>query len=324
MTNENENFISSLRSHIPKVNFEITKEQQNLLAKHQYRIIGRNAGVKICLWTKRSLVDKGICYKEKFYGIKSHRCLQMSPSLMNCTYSCTFCWRLHELYPKISDDIFDEPEETVEKSILTQRVLLSGFKGNKNINMKKFEESQNPNQVAISLVGEPLLYSKIYDLIEEYKKRNFTTFVVSNGSVPEKIAEIRPTQLYISMNAPDEETFKKICRPLIKDAWKMYNETLEIFSKRTDIKRVIRLTMIKDFNTHNIEGYAKLIEKAEPDVIECKSFMFVGGSRHEEGLSLDKMLTMKEILEFSEGLQKRTGYKIKDYKEESRVALLTR
>ncbi len=310
MTDKNENFI--------------TEEQKNLLAKHQYKIIGKNAGVKICLWTKRSLTDKGVCYKEKFYGIKSHRCLQMSPSLMNCTYSCTFCWRLHELSPKISEGIFDEPEEIVEKSIIAQRVLLSGFKGNKNINMKKFEEAQNPNQVAISLVGEPLIYPKIYDLIEVYKKRNFTTFVVSNGSVPEKIAEIKPTQLYISMNAPDEETFKKICRPSIKDAWKIYNESLEIFSKKSDVKRVIRLTMLKDFNTHNIEGYVKLIEKANPDFIECKSFMFVGGSRHEPGLSLDKMLTMKEILEFSEKLEKVTGYKVKDYKEESRVALLTR
>jgi len=324
MTNKNENFISSLRSPISKKNFEITKEQQDLLAKHQYKIIGKNSGVKVCLWTKRSLIDKGICYKEKFYGIKSHRCLQMSPSLMNCTYSCTFCWRLHNLYPKISDDIFDDVEEIVEKSLIAHRVLLSGFKGNKNINIKKFEEAQNPNQVAISLVGEPLLYLKIYDLIEEYKKRNFTTFVVSNGSVPEKIAEIRPTQLYISMNAPDEDAFKKICRPSIKDAWRIYNESLEIFSKRTDVRRVIRLTLIKDFNTHNIEGYARQIEKAEPDFIECKSFMFVGGSRHEERLSLDKMLTMNEILEFSERLQKRTGYKIKDYKEESRIALLTK
>ncbi|MDI6730565.1 MAG: 4-demethylwyosine synthase TYW1 [Candidatus Altarchaeum sp.] len=310
MTDKNENFI--------------TEEQKNLLTRHQYKIIGKNAGVKICLWTKRSLTDNGVCYKEKFYGIKSHRCIQMSPSLMNCTYSCTFCWRLHELSPKISDGIFDEPEEIVEKSIIAQRVLLSGFKGNKNINIKKFEEAQNPNQVAISLVGEPLLYPKIYNLIEAYKRRNFTTFVVSNGSVPKKNAEIKPTQLYISMNAPDEEIFKKICRPSIKDAWKIYNESLEFFSKKSDVKRVIRLTMIKDFNSHNIEGYAKLIEKANPDFIECKSFMFVGGSRHEPGLSLDKMLTMKEILEFSEKLEKVTGYKIKDYKEESRVALLTR
>lgn len=308
---------------MPQEDENFTEEQKNLLAKHHYRTIGRNAGVKICLWTKRSLTDKDVCYKEKFYGIKSHRCIQMSPSLMNCTYACTFCWRIHKLSLKFPG-VFDEPEEIVNNSITAQRVLLSGFKGNPKINMKKFEEAQNPNQAAISLVGEPLLYPKISELIEEYKKRNFTTFVVSNGSIPKKISEINPTQLYISMNAPDEETFKKICRPSIKDSWKLYNKSLEIFSNKKGTKKVIRMTLIKDINTHNIDGYAKLIEKANPDFIECKSFMFVGGSRHEHGLSLDKMLSVNEILEFSEKIEKFTGYKIKDYKKESRVALLAK
>lgn len=298
-----------------------TEEHKNLLAKYQYKIIGRNAGVKICLWTKRSLTDKDVCYKEKFYGIKSHRCIQMSPSLMTCNYACTFCWRIHELSQKF--DAFDDPKEIVENSITTQRVLLSGFKGNPKINIKKFREAQNPNQVAISLIGEPLLYPKISELIEEYKKRNFTTFVVSNGSIPEKISEINPTQLYISMDAADEEIFKKICRPLIKDCWRLYNESLEIFSTKK-IQKVIRMTLIKGINTNNIEGYAKLIEKAIPDFIECKSFMFVGGSRQEHGLSLNNMLSMDEILEFSKNLEKVTGYKIKEYKKESRVALLTK
>jgi len=302
----------------------MTEEQKNLFLKRHYKIIGKNSAVKICLWTKRSLMNKDVCYKEKFYGIKSHRCLQMSPALMNCTYACIFCWRFHELSPKISEKNFDNPEEIVEKSIIAQRILLSGFKGNKDVDRKKFEEAQNPNQIAISLIGEPTLYPKLNDLIEEYKKRNFTTFVVSNGSVPEKIKEINPTQLYISMNAPDEETFKKICRPMIKDPWKIYNKTLEIFSSKKNTRKVIRLTLIKDFNTHNIGGYAKLIEKANPDFIECKSFMFVGGSRHVEDLSLDNMLTMDEILKFSEKLEKLIGYKIKDYKKESRVALLAK
>ncbi len=299
------------------------EEQKKLLLKHHYRIIGKNSGVKICLWTKRSLLNKDVCYKEKFYGIKSHKCIQMSPALMNCTYACIFCWRIHK-FLELSEKNFDDPKEIVEKSIIAQRILLSGFKGNRYVDIKKFEEAQNPNQVAISLVGEPLLYPKLNDLIEEYKKRNFTTFVVSNGSVPERIEKINPTQLYISMNAPDEETFKKICRPMIKDAWKIYNKSLEIFSSKKNTKKVIRLTLINGFNTHNIEGYAKLIEKANPDFIECKSFMFVGGSRQEKGLSLDNMLTMDEILKFSEELEKFTGYKIKDYKKESRVALLAK
>lgn len=303
----------------------ISEEDKILLQKQHYKIIGENSGVKLCLWTKRSLLNKGFCYKEKFYGIKSHRCLQMTPSLMSCTNACIFCWRIRKLVPNFPEKI-DDPKDIVENSIIAQRELLSGFKGNKNVNIEKWKEAQNPNQVAISLVGEPLLYPKISELIEEYKKRNFTTFVVTNGTIPEKISEIKPSQLYISMNAPDEEKFKKICNPYFKNAWENYNRTLEIFSSRKDIRRVIRMTLIKGINDNveDIKKYAKLIEKANPDFIEVKSFMFVGGSRQNEELSLDKMLNMAEILEFSRNLEKETNYKIKDYKEESRVALLAR
>jgi len=304
----------------------ISKEDKNLLQKQHYKVVGQNTGVKLCLWTKRSLVDNGFCYKEKFYGIKSHRCLQMSPSLMSCNFNCIFCWRIRKLIPRYPEKI-DAPEEIKEKSLSAQRKLLSGFKGNPRVNMEKWKEAQNPNQVAISLVGEPLLYPRISELIDLYKKFA-SVFVVTNGSIPEKISEIKPTQLYISMNAPDEETFKKLCNPYFKGAWEKYNESLEIFSTKKNVRRVIRITLIKNFNDNfnnsNIKKYAKLIEKANPDYIEVKSFMFVGGSREVKGLSLDNMLTMQEILNFSKNLEKEINYKIKDYKEESRVALLVK
>ena len=45
------------------------------LEKKGYRFAGKNvhAGNKICHWTRKSIVDEGTCYKEQFYGIKSHR-----------------------------------------------------------------------------------------------------------------------------------------------------------------------------------------------------------------------------------------------------------
>ena len=62
-----------------------------------------NSAVKICRWCKKSLVDEGGCYKEKFYGIKSHLCCQMSPNL-SCQNKCMHCWRAIELdfniYPR--------------------------------------------------------------------------------------------------------------------------------------------------------------------------------------------------------------------------------
>ncbi len=45
------------------------------LEKQQYRIAGSHSAVKTCTWLKHSLKGEGECYKSKFYGIDSHRCL---------------------------------------------------------------------------------------------------------------------------------------------------------------------------------------------------------------------------------------------------------
>ena len=57
-------------------------------------------------------------------------------------------------------------EEIIENCVAAQKKLLSGFKGHNNINQKKFKESQDPNQFAISLLGEPTLYKEIGKFIE--------------------------------------------------------------------------------------------------------------------------------------------------------------
>jgi len=57
----------------------IRKEIKEKLTRQHYALIGKHSAVQICRWTKKSLRNEGVCYKEKFYGIKSHRCCQMSP-----------------------------------------------------------------------------------------------------------------------------------------------------------------------------------------------------------------------------------------------------
>ena len=66
------------------------------LKKQHYAVFG-HSGVQICRWCKKSLLDEGDCYKQKFYGIKSHRCSQMSPSVGFCQNKCLHCWRAIEL-----------------------------------------------------------------------------------------------------------------------------------------------------------------------------------------------------------------------------------
>ena len=75
----------------------IPSKVKRILKKQHYEIVGKHSAVQICRWTKRSLRDEGVCYKEKFYGIKSHLCCQMTPAVMWCPNKCVHCWRAIEL-----------------------------------------------------------------------------------------------------------------------------------------------------------------------------------------------------------------------------------
>ncbi len=219
--------------------------------------------------------------------------------------------------------IWDSPEDIVEGSIKAQLEILSGYKGNPKTNQQKFKEALTPKHVAISLTGEPTLYKPIGELIQAFHRRGFTTFLVSNGTVPSALAKLseEPTQLYISVCAPDEETFKRVCRPQIPEAWEKLNETLKLLpSFKCPI--VTRITSVRGLNMKNIEGYAKLIEKANPTYIEPKAYMHVGFSRLR--LGYENMPSYREICEFAMRLAEETGYTIIDESEESRVVLLSR
>ncbi len=78
---------------------------------------------------------------------------------------------------------------------------------------ERWIEGNEPNNVAISLSGEPTFYPYLPELIEEYEKRGFTTFLVTNGTIPEMLAKVSPSQLYMSLDAPDLETYLKVCQP---------------------------------------------------------------------------------------------------------------
>ena len=306
----------------------IPEKVKKILKRQHYEIVGKHSAVQVCRWTKKSLTDEGFCYKEKFYGIESHRCCQMSPAVMWCPNRCLHCWRAIEL--TIGNELkgkVDKPKEIVDGCIEAQKKLLTGFKGNKKIDMKKWKEAQEPMQFAISLSGEPMTYKDIGGIVEELRKRGKTSFIVTNGLYPEKIKELEkknqlPTQLYISVNAPNEELYKKIHRSSKKDAWNLLNKSLEIMAKlKGKTRTVFRMNLILDLNMIDLENYAKLIIKANPLFIELKAFMSVGFAR--ERIPYEKMPLHKDMVDFSKKLLNfLPEYKMLDEKKESRVVLL--
>jgi len=304
----------------------ITKKVEEVLRRQHYGIAGENSAVQICRWTKKSLLNEDYCYKQKFYGISSHRCCQMSPSVAWCQNKCMHCWRAVEytLGDKLKKSEVDEPKKIIEDCIREQRILLSGFRGNPKVNKKKLKEALEPNQFAISLAGEPSIYPFIGELISELRKLKKTTFLVTNGLLPSRIKEMNekgqlPTQLYVSLNAPSEELYKKIVRSNAKDAWKKFNETLNLLHK-IETRRVLRMTLVRDLNMIEAENYAKLIKKAKPDFVEVKGFMSVGFSRKR--LGYERMPLHSEVKEFAKNISSLTGLKLLDEKIESRVVVL--
>ncbi|MCX6709391.1 MAG: 4-demethylwyosine synthase TYW1 [Candidatus Woesearchaeota archaeon] len=302
----------------------VKQELKKMLEKQNYGIVGNNSAVKICTWTKKSLRDEDFCYKQKFYGIRSHLCCQMTPALDYCPNSCLFCWRAVELTSgAMMEKAEDEPEEIIKGCIEGQRKLLSGFPGNAKANQKKVRESMEPMHFAISLAGEPTSYPKLDELIGLLHKKGKTTFLVTNGQFPEKIKSLKnlPTQLYISLIAPDEETYKKTAAPVFRDAWSRLSQSLKIMAElRGKTRTVIRMTLVKGLNMHSPEKYAELIKTANPLFVEAKAYMYVGYSRQR--LKIENMPRHSEILEFSKEIARHSGYKIIDEKENSRVVLL--
>ena len=234
--------------------------------------------------------------------------------------NCIYCWREH--YNEPFTDI-DNPNELIDKAIKAQRKLLSGFGGFEKANKQKLAQAKNPIHFAISLTGETLYYPELNQLIKELKKRNLTSFIVSNGQLPNTLQKIEPpTQLYISIDSPNKELQKKICNPEKEDSWERLISSLKILKKlKNKTRTALRITLIKNMNMIEPENYAKLINIAEPDFVEIKAYMFVGASCLK--LCIENMPRHNEVKEFTEQIAKHTNYKIIDEQEESRVVLLT-
>ena len=301
----------------------LNKKQVEKLESSGYRFVGshNHAAAKICHWTKQSILDKGVCYKEKFYGIESHRCLQMAPAVPNCQQKCEFCWRDLSYTHTQWEGEYDDPKTIIDEAVKAQNNLLCGFFGNDKANKEKLEESKTPTNAAISLAGEPMLYPEIDELIAEFNRRNFTTFVVSNGQCVDKLKNLEnePYQLYLSLDAPTKKIYNDVCQPQISEGWDNLNQSLDTlasFNSRT----CIRTTCVKGRNMTNPEKYAKLIKKASPDFVEIKAYMCVGSSRHR--LTPDNMPTFDEVKSFAQKIGENCGKKIVNESEVSRVVLL--
>merc|ERR1719199_362384 len=196
----------------------VTKKHRAQLNKEGYKIIGSHSAVKLCRWTKHQLRGQGGCYKHSFYGITSFQCMEATPSLA-CANKCVFCWRHHKNPVGTSWKWrMDPPEVIVKEGIEQHRKMIRECKGIPGVKKERFEEAMTVKHCALSLVGEPIMYPRINELVGDLHNRGISIFLVTNAQFPEAIHALNPvTQLYVSVDAATKESLKEVDRPLFAD-----------------------------------------------------------------------------------------------------------
>ena len=246
--------------------------------------------------------------------------MQMAPNVDTCNLACTYCWR--EPHSDTLTKIDDDPYELFLESVRAHRRLLTGYGGNPKADREKWLDAQNPKHVAISLNGEPTLYSKLGEFLEICHQHGVSTFLVTNGSLPKVIEELDPlpTQLYVSVDAPNKEIFNRLCKPKFDTAaFEKLEETLQLLPS-LDTRTVCRHTLIKGESLGHYDDYSRLDNIADPDFIEAKGYVYVGNSRSNH--TIENMPSHDEIMEFSRTLAPMVGREVLSDRRESRVALI--
>ncbi|KAG8527493.1 uncharacterized protein KY384_007645 [Bacidia gigantensis] len=299
-------FTTSLQPQGPKPMVPISSPTYTALTKQGYTIIGTHSGVKICRWTKSALRGRGSCYKYSFYGIQSHLCMETTPSL-SCSNKCVFCWR-HGTNPVGTSWRWqvDPPEMIFEGAKEGHYKKIKMMRGVPGVRAERFQEAMRIRHCALSLVGEPIFYPHINEFVSMLHRERISSFLVCNAQHPDQLAALKPvTQLYVSIDASNAESLKKIDRPLHRDYWQRFTRCLGILrEKRMQMRTVFRLTLVKGFNIEEeVEGYADLVAKGLPCFVEIKGVTYCGTSTSASaGLTMQNVPFYEEIVAFVEAL----------------------
>jgi len=231
----------------------------------------------------------------------------------------------------------DDPVKILDGIVKARKKLLMGFKGRKGIDIRKFEKALEPKLYTMSLSGEPTLYPKLGKMFKEIRRRGAVSFLVTNGLNPKVIKNLRtfPTQLTLSMNAPNKKLFYLWHRSTKENAWEEFNKSLDILRRlKGKTRRAIRMTLvglgtggvsnkITNMSEENVGEYCDLIRKAEPDFVHVKGFKSVGYARRRLGYDKQPWFdaVKRYALRILNGLE---GYEIAGEDERCCVVMLAR
>lgn len=196
--------------------------------------------------------------------------------------------------------LLDEFKQEAGSSLESSKLIVEKFVTSRDEIIDVHLEAANPKHVAISYDGEPTMYKRLAELISEFRKRNISTFLVTNGTFPERIRKLKesdnlPTQLYVTVAAPDKETYLRVCSsvnpyfPVNAEYWERLNETLGMLASLA-CRTVIRITCVRGVNMIKPELYRKRVRSANPNFLEVKGFSISGNApRISERLGLTSL-----------------------------------
>ncbi|MBN2153050.1 MAG: radical SAM protein [Candidatus Lokiarchaeota archaeon] len=221
-----------------------------------------------------------------------------------------------------------DPEELLSTYLTTRGEISSAF-----------ASAHEPSHAAISLAGEPTLYPHIGGLVGEFKRRGFTTFIVSNGTTPAVLERMNPlpTQLYITLPPPDEKAYTRIHRPAIRGGYQAITDTLRLLPSLT-CRTCLRITHVKGLNdgtgNEHVTGLVRLVKLANPNFLEVKGFavearamllkkrLGLGGDGTTISESSGFAPTFDDVLGFARMLSDAGGFPIVETSKPSRDVLM--
>lgn len=176
----------------------------------------------------------------------------------------------------------------VEGAVAEHVRMIRTLKGVPGVQPERFADALTVRHCALSLVGEPIMYPRINEMLGLLHEKRISTFLVTNAQFPKEIANLTPiTQLYVSVDAATKDELKKIDRPLFTDFWERFQGSLTSLKTKSQ-RTVYRLTLVKSYNMCEAQQYAELVHHGEPDFIEIKAVTFCGVSKGSK-------ITMKNV-----------------------------
>ncbi|KAF5955804.1 hypothetical protein HYC85_008660 [Camellia sinensis] len=122
---------------------------------------------------------------------------------------------------------------------------------------------------------------------------------------PDKIRMLKPvTQLYVSVDAATKDSLKAIDRPLFGDFWERFVDSLKALREKQQ-RTVYRLTLVKGWNTEDIDAYSSLFAIGNPDFVEIKGVTYCGSSATSK-LTMENVPWHSDVKAFSEALAQKS------------------